>query len=143
MQLCTSKDRYGLTFNTVDNTSYNDVILYVVRVLGSWPIGHIVSHLKRLKEYSGRSRIESSTRTKCNVCLESGFEAEQVEHVAHVDERLAHLAVYGAEEVERHREIQEEAVDHHEVADGHVACAHVRHARVQCAVQRTSTSAYR
>ena len=74
------------------------------------------------------SRV-SIIRTKCKVLecgkrasLESGFEEEQVEHVAHVDERLAHLAVDGAEEVERHREVQEEAVDHHEVADGHAAC---------------------
>lgn len=32
--------------------------------------------------------------------LERRFEVKQVEHVAHVDERLAHLAVHGAEEIE-------------------------------------------
>ena len=49
----------------------------------------------------------------------------EAEEDLHVEEVLSHLAVEGAEEVEREGELVDELVDHDEVADGHLVCGGV------------------
>lgn len=44
---------------------------------------------------------------------------QQIEHVLHVDQRLAHLGINKAEEVQRLIQLQQIGVDQHEVADRH------------------------
>ena len=46
---------------------------------------------------------------------------QQVEHLFHVGERLLDLAVHDAEKVERNVELDQQCVDHHQIADGHGA----------------------
>jgi hypothetical protein len=54
--------------------------------------------------------------------LDGNAQILDVEHDLHVDEALAKLSVDGAEEVERKRELEDELVDHDEVADRHRPC---------------------
>jgi hypothetical protein len=43
---------------------------------------------------------------------------QQVEHLAHVHQRLPDLAIDRAEEIERHGDLDHEGVDHDEIAHG-------------------------
>ena len=56
------------------------------------------------------------------VDLDAGVEAEEVEHPLHVDERLPHITVHGAQEEQRHRQLEEQSVHHHQVSHCHSAC---------------------
>ena len=58
-------------------------------------------------------------RLRVGRILDLGPDLEEAEHRLHVDERLAHLAVDEAEEIERDVELDEVGVDQHEVADRH------------------------
>ncbi len=47
--------------------------------------------------------------------------AKQAEHLAHVDQGLADLAVDGAQKVQGQRDLDHVGVDHHEIAHGQLA----------------------
>lgn len=53
--------------------------------------------------------------------LYSRVDAEQVEHVLHVDERLANVPIHGAQEVEGNGELEQQTVHHHQVSNSHCA----------------------
>ena len=50
----------------------------------------------------------------------------QVEEGFHVEQALAEFAVYAAEEVEGDAELEDELIDHDEIADGEVAVRNSR-----------------
>jgi hypothetical protein len=61
-------------------------------------------------------RAVDAQRRRAGLVGHLGGLLEQVEHLAHIDQRLADLPIDRAEEVQRHGDLDHEGVDHHEIA---------------------------
>lgn len=61
-------------------------------------------------------------RVRATSYLDLGVDAEQREEGVHVNQGLPGLPVHGAQEVEGQGELEEEAVDHHQVSHRHRPC---------------------
>lgn len=68
-------------------------------------------------------------RVKATSYLDLRVDAEQREESVHVNQGLPCLPVHGAQEVEREGELEEQAVDHHQVSHSHGPC--VAHSNTQ------------
>lgn len=61
-------------------------------------------------------------RVRATSYLDLGVDAEQREEGVHVNQGLPGLPVHGAQEVEGQGELEEQAVDHHQVSHRHRPC---------------------
>ena len=60
-----------------------------------------------------------------NMYLDPWVEAEEIEHVLHVNEGLSDVSVNWAEEVEGEGELEKKTIHHHQVT--HCHCAYTIH----------------
>lgn len=61
-------------------------------------------------------------RVEATRYLDLGVDAEQGEECVHVNQGLSGLSVHCAQEIEGKRELEEQAVHHHQVSHGHRSC---------------------
>lgn len=72
-------------------------------------------------KYRNTKHKRQNTANNVYIYLDPGLHGHECEHGLHVDERLADLAVHGAQEAQRDGQLEQQAVHHHQVAHRHLA----------------------
>ena len=54
--------------------------------------------------------------------LYTGVKTEEIEHILHINERLSHISIDRAKEIQWYGKLEEQTIHHHQVPYRHGAC---------------------